>query len=66
MGDQHLAVIFTWPTAIGNSWLPQALVHKACRDGFSVLYRPSGKLFRELGEARVDGSLVRRHQKSAN
>src|SRR6478735_6393740 len=25
--------------------------------GFSVLYRPAGKLFRELGEARVDGSL---------
>ena len=30
---------------------------KACRDGFSVLYRPAGKLFGELDEARVDGSL---------
>jgi DNA replication protein DnaC len=54
---QHLAVIFTGPTGIGKSWLSQALAHKACRDGFSALYRPAGKLFRELGEARVDGSL---------
>jgi DNA replication protein DnaC len=54
---QHLSVIFTGPTGIGKSWLAQALAHKACRDGFSVLYRPAGKLFRELGEARVDGSL---------
>jgi DNA replication protein DnaC len=54
---QHLTVIFTGPTGIGKSWLIQALAHKACRDGFSVLYRPAGKLFRELAAARVDGSL---------
>lgn len=54
---QHLAVIFTGPTGIGKSWLSQALAHKACRDGYGVLYRPAGKLFRELGEARIDGSL---------
>jgi DNA replication protein DnaC len=54
---QRLAVIFTGPTGIGKSWLSQALAHKACRDGFSVLYRPAGKLFRELEEARLDGSL---------
>jgi DNA replication protein DnaC len=54
---QHLTVIFTGPTGIGKSWLIQALAHKSCRDGFSVLYRPAGKLFRELAAARVDGSL---------
>jgi DNA replication protein DnaC len=54
---QHLTVIFTGPTGIGKSWLSQALAHKACRDGYGVLYRPAGKLFRELGEAQVDGSL---------
>lgn len=54
---QHLAVIFTGPTGLGKSWLSQALGHKACRDGYGVLYRPAGKLFRELGEARIDGSL---------
>ena len=55
--SQHLSVIFTGPTGIGKSWLSQALAHKACREGFSVLYRPAGKLFRELNEARADGSL---------
>ena len=54
---QHFSVIFTGPTGIGKSWLSQALAHQACRDGYRVLYRPSGKLFRELGEARADGSL---------
>ena len=54
---QHMSVIFTGPTGIGKSWISQALAHKACRDGFSVLYRPAGKLFRELSEAKVDGSL---------
>jgi len=54
---QHLTAIFTGPTGIGKSWLIQALAHKACRDGYSVLYRPAGKLFRELSAARADGSL---------
>jgi hypothetical protein len=27
------------PTGIGKSWLAWALGHKACRDGFSVLYK---------------------------
>lgn len=54
---QHLPVILTGPTGIGKSWLSQALAHKACRDGYRVLYRPAGKLFRELGQAQADGSL---------
>jgi DNA replication protein DnaC len=54
---QHHAVILTGPTGIGKSWLAQALAQKACRDGYSVLYRPAGKLFRELGQAQADGSL---------
>jgi DNA replication protein DnaC len=31
-------------------------VQKACRDGYSVLYRPAAKLFRDLASARADGS----------
>ena len=31
----------------------------ACRDGSSVLYRSAAKLFRDLAEARADGSLSR-------
>jgi DNA replication protein DnaC len=54
---QHQGVILTGPTGIGKSWLAQALAHKACRDGYHVLYRPAGKLFRELAQAQADGSL---------
>ena len=32
---------------------------KACRDGSSVLYRSATKLFRDLAQARADGSLGR-------
>jgi DNA replication protein DnaC len=57
--SQHLSVLFTGPTGIGKSWLAQALAQKACRDGYSVLYRSAAKLFRDLAEARADGSLGR-------
>ncbi len=56
---QHLAALFTGPTGIGKSWLAQALAQKACRDGYTVLYRPAPKLFRDLLIARADGSLGR-------
>jgi hypothetical protein len=49
----------TGPTEIGKSWLAQALAQKACRDGYTVLYRPAPKLFRDLAIARADGSLGR-------
>ena len=56
---QHHSVLLTGPTGIGKSWLAQALAQKACRDGYRVLYRSAGKLFRELGQAQADGSLGR-------
>ena len=57
--SQHLAVIFTGPTGIGKSWLSCALGHKACRDGFSVLYKRASRLFGDLSQARGEGRLPR-------
>jgi DNA replication protein DnaC len=53
----HLVVV--GPTGIGKSWLACALGHKACRDGFSVLYKRSSRLFGDLAQARGEGRLPR-------
>ncbi len=43
---QHLVI--TGPTGTGKSWLACALGHKACRDGVSVLYKRTPRLFADL------------------
>jgi DNA replication protein DnaC len=55
--SQHLVIC--GPTGVGKSWLACALGHKACRDGFSVLYRRAPRLFAELATARGEGRLPR-------
>ena len=55
--SQHLVI--GGPTGIGKSWLACALGHKACREGFSVLYRRASRLFAELATARGEGRLTR-------
>jgi DNA replication protein DnaC len=55
--SQHL--IICGPCGIGKSWLACALGHKACREGFSVLYRRAPRLFAELATARGEGRLTR-------
>jgi len=55
--SQHLVI--GGPTGIGKSWLACALGHKACREGFSVLYRRASRLFAELATARGEGRLMR-------
>lgn len=53
----HLAII--GPTGIGKSWLACALGHKACREGLSVLYKRTSRLFADLAQARGEGRLPR-------
>jgi DNA replication protein DnaC len=53
----HLVVV--GPTGIGKSWLACALGHKACREGFSVLYKRAPRLFSDLTQARGEGRLPR-------
>jgi DNA replication protein DnaC len=55
--SQHLVI--SGPTGVGKSWLACALGHKACREGFSVLYRRASRLFAELATARGEGRLSR-------
>lgn len=52
----HQNVILTGPTGLGKSYLACALGNKACRDGFTVAYRRTPRLFDELAQARADGS----------
>jgi len=54
---QHLVMV--GPTGTGKSWLACALGHKACREGFSVLYKRAFRLLTDLALARGEGRLPR-------
>lgn len=54
--QSHQNVILTGPTGVGKSYIACALGQKACRDGFTVVYRRASRLFDELAEARGDGT----------
>ena len=52
---QRHNVIITGPTGSGKTYLACALGHKACREGFTVQYHRTPRLFRELAIAKGDG-----------
>jgi len=49
-------VIVTGPTGIGKSYLAEAFVNKACREGFTAVRYRAARLFGEMEIARADGS----------
>src|SRR6516162_2392465 len=55
--QRHDNIFPVGPTGVGKSYLACALAHKACRDGYLVLYTRAAALFRDLALARADGSL---------
>lgn len=60
-------IIITGPAGAGKSHIACALGNKACRDGFTVMYRRMTRLLDELAQARVDGSmplLLRKYAKA--
>ncbi len=56
---EHSHLVIGGPTGVGKSWLACALVHKACREGYSVLYKRAPRLFADLATARGEGRLPR-------
>ncbi len=52
-------VIITGATGLGKTWLACALANKACRDGYTAVYKRVPKLMDELAIARADGSYLR-------
>lgn len=55
----HHNLLVTGPTGVGKSYLACALGHKACREGYSVVYHRTGRLFYELSIARGEGRYLR-------
>jgi DNA replication protein DnaC len=55
----HQHVVMVGPTGTGKSFLGCALGHKACREGFSVLYKRAFRLLADLAQARGEGRLPR-------
>lgn len=65
--QQRQNVLITGHTGVGKSYLACALAQKACRDGYTAVYRRTSRLFDELAQARADGSyphLLRRLAKA--
>ena len=56
--NAHQNVILSGHTGVGKSYLACALGHKACREGYTVVYRRTSRLLDELAQARADGTLV--------
>jgi DNA replication protein DnaC len=53
-------VVLVGPTGTGKSHLAQAIGHRACMAGHTVLFVPSHRLLDDLRAARADGSHERR------
>jgi len=59
-------ILLLGPTGVGKSHLAQAIGHRACRSGHSVLFVPAHEMFRELRAARADNSVHKRMQRYLN
>ena len=51
----HNNVLLVGPTGTGKTYIACALGHKACREGFHVVYRRTPRLFAEILQAKGEG-----------
>lgn len=57
---RHENVLILGQTGVGKSHLSQALGHRACRAGYTVVFTGAQELFAQLRASRADGSYERR------
>ena len=56
---EGLTLLIVGPTGVGKTWIACALAQKACREGYSALYRRLPRLFEELHLAHGDGRFAK-------
>lgn len=54
--DTHQNVLITGSTGAGKTWIACALAHRACMEGYSVLYKRLPSFLRQLSAAKNDGT----------
>jgi DNA replication protein DnaC len=55
----HLNILITGPCGVGKSFIACALGHRACLQGYTVLYQRAPRLFSDLAAAKGDGRYSR-------
>lgn len=56
---QNQNILVTGSTGVGKSFIASAIGHKACMNGYKVMYFSAGKLFSKLKMAKADGSYLK-------